>query len=448
MNVTDLCNVPALTAKWGDEHIRKQNLSTLQHLADDYDEMCVQMGLGTSISGFIYYLNSVEPDKEKDNQSNTVKVFTYHGSKGLEWPMVIMHGLEKDTLEPNDFIDKSLMRVRELVLSDKSTDDDPFAKEYYLHYYPKVLKGSNCNVPDTLRDKIVETDLYQTLKAKAKSEERRLLYVGMTRAKDYLYTFGHKERYTWLENVGINNPTKDNVWGHADFIPLVEEVSKPEDYQKEAESLSYELTVKPTEHASYEKRYLAPSKIDSFAGYSSHQKWEERGKKLEDDDWGKDYAAIGSCIHDIFAVYRPDAIDENRQAAVNIIGGYGLADKMAGHADAILGSAKWLYDTLQSHFPQTDADVRRTEYPFQLTLESGQTVRGEMDLLWFYTDDKGQHCVLVDYKSYEGFNMDEHTKKYYPQLSAYAHVLRQSGIDVTHALLYYPVHKLIHELKA
>ena len=131
---------------------------------------------------------------------------------------------------------------------------------------------------------------------------------------------------------------------------------------------------------------------------------------------------------------------------MNIIGGYGLADKMAGHADAILGSAKWLYDTLQSHFPQTDANVRRTEYPFQLTLESGQTVRGEMDLLWFYTDDKGQHCVLVDYKSYEGFNMDEHTKKYYPQLSAYVAALRHAGVDVTHALLYYPIHEVIYEL--
>ena len=441
------CDIPALTAKWGDEHIRKQNLSTLQHLADDYDEMCVQMGLGTSISGFIYYLNSVEPDKEKDNQSNTVKVFTYHGSKGLEWPMVIMHGLEKDTLEPNDFISKSIMRVRELVLSDKSTDDEPFAKDYYLHFYPNVLKGSSSNVPDTLRDKINETELYQTLKAKTKSEERRLLYVGMTRAKDYLYTFGYNGKYTWLENVGVNSPGKDNVWGNERHRPLVEDAPKPEDETRNAESIPYELTIKPTEHDPFEKRYLAPSKIDSFIGYSSHLAWKERGNKLEDNDWGKDYATIGSCIHDIFAVYRPDTTDENHNAAVNIIGGYGLADKMAGHVGALLSSAKWLYDTLQSHFPQTDMDERLTEYPFQLTLESGQTVRGEMDLLWFYTDEKGKHCVLVDYKSYEGVSLNEHTQKYYPQLSAYAAALHHEGIDVTHTLLYYPVHEVIHELQ-
>ena len=443
------CNIPALTARWGDEHIRKQNLSTLQHLADDYDEMCVQMGLGSSIGGFIYFLNSVEPDNEKDNQSNSVKVFTYHGSKGLEWPMVILYSLDYNSLEPNDFISKSLMKVREMVLEDRSTDDDPFAKDYYLHFYPRVLKTATgrAHVHDTLRDKIVDTDLYQKLHAKAKSEERRLLYVGMTRAKDYLYTFGRKESYAWLKNVAVENPTKDNLWGLNDYIPQLVEVKKPEDSSIVADLPTYEMLQKPTEHSLFERRYLAPSKIDSFAGYSSHQRWNERGKKLEDKDWGKDYATIGSCIHDIFAVYRPDAADENHRVAVNIIGGYGLADKMVGHADAILSSAKWLYDTLQAHFPQTDADVRRTEYPFQLTLESGQTVRGEMDLLWFYTDEKGEHCVLVDYKSYEGFDMDEHTKKYYPQLSAYANALHKSGIDVTHALLYYPVHEVIHELK-
>ena len=95
-------NIPSLTARWGDELVRRQNLSTLQHLADDYDQMCLQMGLGTSISGFIYYLNSIEPDKEKDNKSNTVKVFTYHGSKGLEWPIVIMHGLGENVLTDTD----------------------------------------------------------------------------------------------------------------------------------------------------------------------------------------------------------------------------------------------------------------------------------------------------------------------------------------------------------
>ena len=77
----------------------------------------------------------------------------------------------------------------------------------------------------------------------------------------------------------------------------------------------------------------------------------------------------------------------------------------------------------------------------------GQTLRGEMDLLWFYTDENGkQHCILIDYKSFPGVNYSEHTQKYYLQLSAYAQALREAGIDVTNTLLYYPVGKVVHEM--
>ena len=441
------CNIPALASKWGDENIRQQNLSTLQHLADDYDGMCLQMGLGTSISGFIYYLNSVEPDKEKDNHSNTVKVFTYHGSKGLEWPVVILHGLDKDSLEVNDFIRKSIMRVREMVLSDKSTMEEPFAKEYYLHFYPFILKGIQNNIPPTLRDKIVDLDIYKALNLRAKGEERRLLYVGMTRAKDYLYSFGYKGKYTWLENAGVQDVTSDNIWGKEQFKPLCEEAKKPENDDTQEDSRVYEMIKKPDGHTSFEKRYLSPSKIDSFEGYSSHFSWKEQGTEMDHKGWGNDYATIGSCIHDIFAVYRPGHQTENHAAAVNIVGGYGLAEILAGRIDALLRSADWLYSCLQDHYPQTAEDGVCTEYPFQMTLSTGQTLRGEMDLLWFYSDENGKHCVLVDYKTFPGVNLHDHTKGHYAQLSAYAAALRHAGIHVEHALIYYPVHAVIHELK-
>ena len=441
------CNILALASKWGDENIRQQNLSTLQHLADDYDGMCLQMGLGTSISGFIYYLNSVEPDKEKDNHSNTVKVFTYHGSKGLEWPVVILHGLDKDSLEVNDFIRKSIMRVREMVLSDKSTMEEPFAKEYYLHFYPFILKGIQNNIPPTLRDKIVDLDIYKTLNLRAKGEERRLLYVGMTRAKDYLYSFGYKGKYTWLENAGVQDVNSDNIWGKEQFKPLCEEAKKPDNDDTQEDSRVYEMIKKPDSHTSFEKRYLSPSKIESFDGYFSHFSWKEQGTEMDHKGWGNDFATIGSCIHDIFAVYRPGHQTENHTAAVNIVGGYGLAEILAGRIDALLRSADWLYSCLQEHFPQTEQDGVCTEYPFQMTLPSGQTLRGEMDLLWFYSDEKGKHCVLVDYKTFPGVNLHEHTKGHYAQLSAYAAALRHAGIHVDHALIYYPVHAVIHELK-
>ena len=441
------CNIPELTARWDDAHIRQQNLSTLQHLADDYDEMCLQMGQGSSISGFLNYLNSNEPDKEKDNMSDTVKVFTYHGAKGLEWPVVIMHGLHKDVMEQKDFIRKNFMRVREMVLNDNATAANPFNKDYYIHFFPFILKQYNSDIPAAVLDNIVIQPIHNLLLSKAASEERRLLYVGMTRAKDQLITFGYNGKYNWLINAGVVNPTVENVWGKEEFKPYKLEPTALLAEDDANASDEYSIKEKPTKHTSFEKRYLSPSKIEAFSGYTTHRAWAEKGAEISSKGWGKDYATIGSCIHNIFAVYRPVQDEANKKAALRVIGGYGLAGQLDGHVDAILRSADWLYDQLQQHFPQREGDGTEREYPFQATLPTGQTLRGEMDLLWHYSDEHGQHCVLVDYKSFQGVDLHSYSRNKYPQLSAYASSLKDAGIDVAHALVYYPVHGVIHELQ-
>ncbi len=442
------CNLPALVAKWGDEQIRRQNLSTLQHLADDYDQMCLQMGLGTSINGFIYYLNIIEPDKEKDNQSDTVKVLTYHGSKGLEWPVVILNELNEDTLDDGTLIRKSFMRVREMVLNweDEATETDPFAKKYFLHFFPDIVKGINGKPAKSMIDAIAGLSLYQEIKARVKGEETRLLYVGMTRAKDCLITLGISDDFAWLNNIGITGGSKDNVWGLEAHKPEFCEVFPLDDTGNATEEQTYTIVNKPQSHTAYDDRYLSPSKIGTFAGYGSHKAWPEKGTDIYTSGWGKDYATIGSCIHDIFAAYKKGDIEYNREIALNIIGGYGVADKLAGHIDAIINSADWLYGQLQAKYPQREGDSIERELPFTYTLDNGQTLRGEIDLLWHYTDDDGKHAVLVDYKTYQGVDLGAHTKTHYAQLSAYAKALKDAGVDVTHALVYYPVRGEIFEL--
>ena len=441
------CDILNLVAKWGDAHTRRQNLSTLQHLAKDYDEMCVQLGQGSSINGFINYLNTNDPDKEKDNQSNTVKVLTYHGAKGLEWSVVILCDLHDDKLEINNFIRNNIMSVREMVLRDNSDDDNPFNKDYYLHLFPYHLSSSKANVNDAERSRIEQLDICKNLQEKARSEERRLLYVGVTRAKDYLYTFQYGNNgFCWLENAGVNNPTKDNVWGNDAHRPEYVEFKKPEHFSLDSKQ-SYELIDKPKVHSQFEQRYLSPSKIDDYQGYDRHEQWPEQGKKMDTAGWGKDYAAIGSCIHDIYAAYLPGKDKDNREAAKNTIGGYGLTKELIGRIEEILKSADYLYKLLSERFPQQEGDTVIKEYPFMMTTDTGQTLRGEMDLLWQYTDADGkQHCVIVDYKTYPGVTLNEHTTGHYAQLSAYAAALRNADVDVAHALIYYPIHGVIHEL--
>jgi ATP-dependent helicase/nuclease subunit A len=459
------CNLPALVAKWGDLHIRQQNLSTLQHLADDYDQMCLQMGLGSSISGFIYYLNIIEPDKESDNQSNTVKVLTYHGSKGLEWPVVILNELNVDTLEDGTLIRKSFMRVREVELSleDEATETDLFAKRYYLHFFPDIVNGLTGKPSKSMIDTIKEMELYTKLRERAKGEETRILYVGMTRAKDCLISVGiednenktskkkteenvNKDNFKWLTNIGLTGCDNNNVWGLESYKREKQDIQSPDGTAVPTEEQTYTIVKKPKSHTAYRDRYLSPSKIGTFAGYSSHNRWKESGVEINTSGWGNDYATIGSCIHDIFAAYKKGDYKHNREIATNIIGGYGVPGKLAGHIDAIINSADWLYGQLQAKYPQREGDRIERELPFIYTLASGQTLRGEMDLIWHYTDDGGKHAVLVDYKTYQGVDLDEHTKTHYAQLSAYAKALKDAGVDVTHALVYYPVRGEIFEL--
>lgn len=449
-------DIPALTAKWGDAPIRQQNLSTLRHLATDYDQRCLQLGLGASVNGFIYFLNSTEPDKEKDNHSDTVKVFTYHGAKGLEWSVVILNNLDDNALDDNECIKKSFMRVREMVLGDS---DDPFKRTYYLHFFPNTLKGNSSSEkpPKKLVENLAGNPLYGIVKKKVESEVRRLMYVGMTRAKDCLCTFAYgapkqdgtqskqqEIEFDWLKNVGVENPTPSNVWGNEDYklgcFPVPLETTAPSEIDT-----TWSRIVKPEDHSAFAKRYLSPSKIETFDGYNSHEEWaRNKADRMAATDWGKDYARIGSCIHDFFAVYQPGNVDRNRELAQSIINGYQV--NLGGSVGEIIKAGDWLYEQLQAKFKQTAEDKVETEVPFQITL-GDQTLRGEMDLLWFYTDDNGKHCVLVDYKTFPGVNYNEHTKKHYAQLSAYAHALREFGVDVTHALIYYPVGGVIHELK-
>ena len=340
------------------------------------------------------------------------------------------------------------MKVREVVMNDNATEEDPFAKEYYLHFFPFTLSSFNNNPTATLQDNVNELEFYKKLKERTKSEERRLLYVGMTRAKDYLYTFGYKGNFDWLTNAGVESPSSDNVWGNSDYAVTPISISKPEDSKEDSMVQTYTIIEKPIAHNERERKFLSPSKIKEFSGYFSHESWKEKGTVIETKGWNKDnYATIGTCIHDIFAIYRQGHDEDNRKKALSIIGGYGLSDILAGHVDAILRSAYWLYNQLQQHFPQTDGDSICNEYPFEMTLPTGQHLRGEMDLLWFYTDDKGHHCVLIDYKTFGGVALNEHTTTHYAQLSAYAEALRHKGIDVAHALIYYPVYSTIHELK-
>ena len=70
---------------------RRANLEELVRLAGEYD--AIEPG-GTA-SGFLAWLNTTVKSEAPDTAGDAVEVVTFHRAKGLEWPVVFIAGLER-----------------------------------------------------------------------------------------------------------------------------------------------------------------------------------------------------------------------------------------------------------------------------------------------------------------------------------------------------------------
>ncbi len=118
---------------------------------------------------------------EASVQSNSVKIMTIHKSKGLEFPVVFMIGMGRN------FNMKSIY------------GDCLLSKEYGigLSYFDENARYKE----DTLAIKAIR----MCEKEKLLEEQQRLLYVGMTRAINFLYIVGSRDHVKLSEN--FENPT-------------------------------------------------------------------------------------------------------------------------------------------------------------------------------------------------------------------------------------------------
>lgn len=284
-------------------------------------------------------------------------------------------------------------------------------------------------------------------------ELRRLLYVGVTRARDYLVTTSLEGRkLSWLISAGITpqlNGTGDfrAVWGNIPGAELSRFVRVNDDgtYQSLPEPSSYLHRKDNPLTTESEDKCLSPSRLedrtlqDEVQPHVVYPVQDETPHRIQCGK-GDEYDIIGTCIHNIYAIYRPEA-DRTQmlRRAQRIIDAYGMGT-MLPDAGSILDSIDGLYGFLERHYGK--AYKIGHEVPFRNQLD-GQVVVGEMDLLW-YTEPS--ECVLIDFKNYPGVvtnvlrkDNPEYVGKYAVQLAAYECALLAAGITVKDRLIYYSV---------
>ena len=390
--------------------------SALKSKASTYEGLCSNFGLSSTLVGFVEYLK--EHPIKYPGDDNGVSIMTYHKSKGLEWPCVILCSLHQ---EPVD--------VKKAFFGALTCNT---ASDTLLRLVPASLKGFTSSIID----RIEENDFFKKIRLATINEAKRLMYVGMTRPKEQLIlaTYGSKNGDEWLTSIGCDSIDSHSAalvikWGNATWNHILENYAAPELEGNTAEAAEYPVLKQPEERSSFDAKFVSPSKakvakqqytVEQYATFA-----ERISAKAAD---GRD-STIGDFIHHVMCLWNGDkSIIETLSKA------YGVRVDVDAVAISISNFWKWMEKT---YGKATQVD---RELPFSFVNENGQLVTGEIDLV--YHTEKGD--VLVDYKTYQGSpahltdeNSDFFAGKYCGQISLYEEALKHNDSVICDRLICY-----------
>jgi ATP-dependent helicase/nuclease subunit A len=163
---------------WGAAADRMMNLEALRGEIAKYEEERRRLRAPATASDLCAWLATREAKQPRSRSKDAITIITYHRSKGLEWPMVILTDLDDD---PKDR--PFGVHVASDVDLAKVDWQNPLAGRW-LRLWPWPL-GAQKN--DTGIDVTAAGTPEGQQASRAEFAERaRLLYVGATRARDYL----------------------------------------------------------------------------------------------------------------------------------------------------------------------------------------------------------------------------------------------------------------------
>ena len=422
-------------AAWGMKDSRRGHIQLLSQAAKQYSASAALLCTGADVRGFLSFLKDYKPEVKFDNAADGVKVLTYHKSKGLEWKIVILYGIDEY---------KEVESIDGITVQGDSSNPSGLLVAPLLPNKPWVS--------DCIENNTDAKALLEQRKAMQCGEEKRLQYVGFTRAKDALVTVAESTTPMVISTCcptarsanHLPSGGKVDIWGApghlSTFIQMENDPTATSSITTTCETYSNAgLSLKKGAEPAPQK-YVSPSLYEGPATLEKPtvttvkdfgHRTDIRHSSLEDN-------TFGDLVHHVFAACRWGDKEANKAVAARTLQAYGITDEEA--AEKLATCIGELYDYLG------EATEIERELPFRYC-ENGQVFSGNMDLVWHTKAG----CILVDYKTFPGKKDDLFDPKsphwaghYASQLGVYSRALKaRDGKEPIARLLYYPIEGLI-----
>lgn len=412
---------------WDRGSLRKANVEKFRELAQKFEDRCIRLSLPCTLTGFLLWLSSEDAPQGAGAGKNAVNIVTYHRSKGLEWPVLIMAELDAGAKARG-------FGVKIQSSTDTFDMNNPLAGRW-IRFLTNPF-GSKKNVP--FISNMESSEIYNEELQRGVEENARLMYVGITRARDYLYLVERGDTgFTWLNEIYDRKEEKlefekEDGEHHFGEIPYTVKNYPMLDAFETNRVQNTEFTVlkMPAQSEELSPYRLLASSYESDSEISEIKEYEYSkpltvSGEIEDNN-------LGDCLHNILANPSFD-----QETTGKIIKNYSLEKNL--DTDEVFAQCSAFYEFIKSEMSFTDIN---NEWPVQV-IENGQCKTGIIDL-WGKVSDT---AYIIDHKSFRGSDLLKKTNEFFPQLQMYKDLLANVSGEKRLFVNYISLGKLVEIIK-
>ncbi len=431
--VLNEADIRRLVAAWGPDEVRvaqrQKNLDAFLDLAIAYEQHALSHREPGTLAGFLLWLEqTLSPELDQQPVAaagNAVHVLTYHRAKGLEWPVVVC--TDFDHSEPLRIWNVRVKRAAAFSL------DAPLANRE-LRYWPGIYGGRKNGVPT--RKVVEESCEGLQCRRQAVAEQRRLAYVGITRARDRLALALQDKKLSkdaWMQSFKQDFALPSGtelILPSGATIPTRAEKIEADDGERAPPPYRPRWFVR-RERIVHPRKFVQPSSASPVADAAIGEMIEV-GQRIPLR--GDDMADVGAGLHAVIAaeLVNPLPLADAVDRASELLAAHNVHIHLDA-ADAIVVASRFRR-CLEDLFGVSRIEA---EVPVVHRLDDGRVVRGAIDAL----AETARGWLIVDHKSspQRRSTWRGEARKHSGQLRMYQQALTAAGQPVAGCYIHFAV---------